>query len=467
MSRRSIAALLVIASASGANAQQSISARIDSVMAPFNQPNAPGVQIAVLKDGVVVLERGYGLAQLEYGVKITPATVFHVASVSKQFTAFANVLLAQQGKLLLDDDIRKHLPELKELPKKVTIRQLIHHTSGVRDQWELAQMAGWRMDDVITRDQIMTLMKRQRELNFEPGSQHLYSNMGYTLLAEIVERVSGQTFNDFLTTNVFRPLGMHSTHVHNDHSMIVPNRAYSYSPGANNTWRNAVLSYANQGATSLFTTAGDLARWLNNFETAQVGGPAVIRQMRERGVLNNGDTLSYAFAITRSMHRGREVWGHTGGDAGFRTIVMHIPSERLGVVVLSNAGNANPARVALAITDAYLGETTPVTQTPPPQQPPQTQPAAPSWKASFEDLKAYDGEYYSPELNVSYRIEARGDTLFLQQNRLGEGRLLPVERDVFRANRTYRFERSATGAVTGFRVTGGRVRNLHFVRRPG
>ena len=457
------AVVLILLTAGHAAAQQkTVEARVDSIMAALNQPNGPGAQVAVLKNGRIVLERGYGLAQLEYGVKVTPATVFHVASVSKQFTAFANVLLAQQGKLSLDDDIRKHLPELAGFPHKITIRQLIHHTSGVRDQWELAQMAGWRMDDVITRDQIMGLMKRQRDLNFEPGAEHLYSNMGYTLLAEIVERASGKTFNHFLSEQVFQPLGMSATHVHNDHTMIVPNRAYSYSPGLNNSWRNAVLSYANQGATSLFTTAGDLARWLNNFETAQVGGQAAIRQMRERGILNRGDTLPYAFAIVRSMHRGREAWGHSGGDAGFRSQVMHIPSERLGVVVLSNAGNANPARLATAIADVYLGESAAVAQAPNPQQ---TPPPAASWKASADELKDFAGEYYSAELNVSYRLEARGDTLFVLQNRLGEGRLSPVEKDVFRANRTYRFERNAAGAVTGFKLTGGRVRNLQFVRR--
>jgi hypothetical protein len=252
-----------------------------------------------------------------------------------------------------------------------------------------------------------------------------------------------------------QPLAMTATHVHNDHTMIVPNRAYSYAPAPNGGWRNAVLSYANQGATSLFTTAGDLARWLNNFETAQVGGAAAIRQIRERGILN-------AFAIVRTLQRGRESWGHGGRDAGFRSQVMHIPSERLGVVVLSNSATANPAALAGAIANVYLVETAPVTQAPPNPQP--TPPAA-SWKASADELKDYAGEFYSAELNVAYHIEAGGDTLYLLQNRLGEARLNAVEKDVFRAGRTYRFERNATGAVTGFKLTGGRVRYLRFVKR--
>jgi len=263
-----------------------------------------------------------------------------------------------------------------------------------------------------------------------------------------------------LKASVFQPLGMNSTHVHNDHQMIVPNRAYSYTAGPNNSWRNAVLSYANQGATSLFTTAGDLARWLNNFETGQVGGAAAIAQMRERGVLNKGDTLPYAFAIVRAMHRGRETWGHSGGDAGFRSFVMHFPKERLGIVVLSNAASANPNRIATSIADAYLGETTPIAAGP---NQPQPTPPATSWTPTTEELRAYVGDYYSPELATVYSVEQRGDTLWVL-SRQGEARAVPVSKDVFRAGRTAQFVRDAAGKVTGFKLSGGRVRNIQFHR---
>jgi CubicO group peptidase (beta-lactamase class C family) len=199
---RSFAAVLLLATAPGAPAagqtgqtgqimgQDARAARVDSIFAQA-AADGPGAAVAVLQDGRIVLERGYGSAQLEHAVPITPRTVFHVASVSKQFATFAIVLLAEQGRLSLDDDVRTHLPELHDFGHRISIRHLIHHTSGIRDQWELLMMAGWRLDDVITRDHIMAMMRRQRELNFEPGAEHLYSNMGYTLLAEIVERVSG------------------------------------------------------------------------------------------------------------------------------------------------------------------------------------------------------------------------------------------------------------------------------------
>jgi CubicO group peptidase (beta-lactamase class C family) len=442
-------------------------AQVDAIMAEHARVAGPGAAVAVIRDGSIVLERGYGLAHLEYDVPVTPATVFHVASVSKQFTTFAVTLLAQQGRLSLDDDIRQHLPELHDFEHRITIRHLIHHTSGIRDQWELAMMAGWRMDDVITRDQIMALMRRQRELNFEPGAEHLYSNMGYTLLAEITERVSGQPFGEFLQHHVFEPLGMRSTHVHDDHERVVPGRAYSYRPGpAGAGWRNAVLSYANQGATSLFTTAGDLARWLHNFETGEVGGREAIAQMRERGVLSSGDTIPYAFAIMRGEHRGRVTWSHGGADAGFRSVAMHFPAERLGVVVLSNVATAVPQRLALAIADVYLGESEPLPQPAPPQQVAQAAQAPRAiWQPAPPQLGAFAGDYYSPELGVVYSVALRGDTLVATHHRLADMRLMPMEPDAFRAgSRLMRFERDAAGAITGFRLTGGRVRNVAFRR---
>lgn len=462
-----VAVVLAVAAMPASAQPNDFATRADAVFAEF-RGDRPGAAVAVVHDGNVVFERGYGLAQLEHNVPVTPATVFHVASVSKQFAAFAITLLAQQGRLGLDDDIRRHLPEIPDLGSTVTVRHLIHHTSGVRDQWELMMMAGWRMDDVITRDQIMTMMRRQRELNFQPGAEYLYSNMGYTLLAEIVERVSGTTFGEFLRRNVFEPLGMAHTHVHNDHEMIVPNRAYSYRQ-RDGEWRNAVLSYANQGATSLFTTAGDLARWLHNFETAQVGGPAAITQMRQRGVLNDGDTIPYAFALSRGEYRGRTLWSHGGADAGFRSVVVHYPEQRLGIVVLSNAANANPGRLAQQVADAWFGDVVaaPTPTTAPPQQQSAQRPAR--WQPTPDELRALTGDYYSPELATVYTLELRDSALVMTHPRLGSTPMQPTARDEFRTgSRSLRLERSADGVVTGFRLSGSRVRNLAFVRlHPG
>lgn len=252
----SLVCCCLVTTALAQNTEDPLTKKVDQLFATWDKPESPGAAIAVIKDGVVVYKRGYGSANLEYNVPITPQTVFHVASVSKQFTAFAIALLAHQGKLSLDDDIRKHLPEVPDFGKKITIRHLIHHTSGLRDQWTLLGMAGWRLDDVITKEHILKMVRHQKELNFDPGAENLYSNTGYTLLAVIVERVSGQSFRDYTDANIFKPLGMTNTHFHDDHERIVKNRAYSYSPaGPGGGFKAAPLNYANVGATSLFTTA--------------------------------------------------------------------------------------------------------------------------------------------------------------------------------------------------------------------
>jgi CubicO group peptidase (beta-lactamase class C family) len=452
-----------VASAIGPDVSTRLAAAVDSIFSHLDRADGPGAAVAIVRDGAVVLQRGYGRAQLEYDVAITPATIFHVASVSKQFTAFGVLLLAHEGLLSLDDDIRAYLPELADFGQRVTIRHLIHHTSGIRDQWELLLLAGWRLDDVITRDQVMALARRQRELNFEPGSEYLYSNMGYSLLAEIVERVSGQSFGGFLQQRVFDPLAMESTHVHSDHQMVVPGRAYFYRPSPDG-WSAAVLSYANQGATSLFTTVGDLAKWLTNFETAQVGGAAAIAQMFERGVLNSGDTIPYAFAMIRSELGDRTLWQHSGSDAGFRAQVAYFPEERVGIVVLSNASNGNPGTLMQQVARAYLGLDEPVAAASGPPPSASRAPEEPP-PLTFAELRGYAGDYYSPELGTVYTLEMRGDSLVATHFRIGDMRVAAIGADTLRiGSRTAAFQRDAAGAVTAFRLTGSRVRNLLFVR---
>ena len=343
---------------------------IDAVFADLDRPGAPGAAVSVIRDGEILYSRGYGYAQIEHGVPVTPNTVFHVASVSKQFTAMAVTLLAAEGALSLDDPVQAHLAFVPEFEHPVNVRQMIHHTSGIRDQWQLLGISGWRLDDVITTEQILGLMSRQRELNFVPGSEYLYSNMGYTLLAETAAAVSGTSFPEFTAERIFRPLGMERTHFHDDHEHLVPDRAYSYRPvatdededeaeagsgeGMGPEYTKAVLSYANAGATSLFTTADDLARWLDNFRHETVGGPGVMEMMKTRGVLNGGDTIPYAHGLGIGDHRGLRTIGHGGADAGFRTQAIWYPEANVGVVVLTNVANGNPGGRARQVAEVVL-----------------------------------------------------------------------------------------------------------------
>jgi CubicO group peptidase (beta-lactamase class C family) len=443
-------------------------ARVDQVMSDYDD-TSPGGVIAVVRDGRIVFVRGYGMANLEYDVPHGPETVFHMASVSKQFTAFAILLLAEQGRLSLDDDIREHLPELHAFGTPITIRHLIHHTSGLRDQWTLWAMAGGRLDDVITQNDLLALIRRQTELNFAPGSEHLYSNTGYTLLAEIVERVSGEPFGAWMKRTVFEPLGMTRTQIYDDHQRVVKGRAYSYQRNREGAWAKSVLSYANRGATSLFTTAGDLALWLQNFRTGQVGGPAVIEAMKQRGRLTSGDSIAYAFGIGHLQQRGLNMLLHGGADAGYRTMLMYLPDLNAGVIALGNDASFDSGAVTREVLEAFFGDRMtplpPDTQRQAPQSPPQ-----PQWSPSPQEMEASTGVYYSPELETRYTVVVQDGRLIARHRRHGDLALRPVSPDRFTAPAWYfsnvHFERSADDIITGMRVTSGRVRNLRFERLP-
>ncbi len=332
-----------------------IQTRVDKIFENWDKSDSPGAALAVVKGKKVVYAQGYGSANLEYDIPITPETIFHVASISKQFTAFAITKLADAGNLSLDDDIRLHLPDIPDFGKTITIRHLIHHISGLRDQWELLAMAGWRLDDVITKNHILKMVRRQKDLNFDPGEEYLYCNTGYTLLAEIVERVTKKSFRDWTLENIFKPLSMTNTQFFDDHERIVKNRAYSYSPQEKG-FRKRVLSFANVGATSLFTTAEDMAKWVQNFDSQIIGNDAVLKQMHEQGSLNSGETLNYAFGLSIGEYKGLKTVGHGGSDAGFRSHVVRFPEEDFAVIVLSNLSSINTSRLAMQVADLYLAK---------------------------------------------------------------------------------------------------------------
>jgi CubicO group peptidase (beta-lactamase class C family) len=346
-------AFILTAAIAALSAQDDPAARIDDIFKPWNKPGTPGAAVAVIRDGKLVFQKGYGIANLEYDVPISPGTIFHVASVSKQFTAMALVLLEQEGKLSLEDDIRKYLTELPDYGHKIAIRNLLQHTSGIRDQWQTLSLAGWRMDDVITQKQILRMLFHQKELNFEPGTRHLYSNGGYTLAAEIVARVSGKPLPEFCDERIFRPLGMTHTHFHDDHRRIVRDRAYSYEKTGDG-FRASPLNYANAGATSLFTTAPDLVKWLDNFRDPKVGGPKAIARLQEQAVLTDGEKVDYALGLAIGKFRGLRTVSHGGADAGYRSYVVWFPDQQLGVAVVSNLATFNTGGIANRVAEVYL-----------------------------------------------------------------------------------------------------------------
>jgi len=332
------------------------SEQVDKLFEKMDRTISPGCAVAAMRDGKILYQRGYGMADLDHNVPITADTVFHVASMSKQFTAAAIVMLAQERKLSLDDEVRKYVPELPDFGAPVTLRQLVHHTSGLRDQWDLLGLAGWRYSlDLITDDDVLSIMSRQKDLNFPPGSKYMYSNTGYTLLAQVVKRVSGHSFREFTTSRIFQPLGMRNTHFRDDHAEIVKNMAYGYVP-AKDTFRISITNFDTVGATSLLTTVEDLALWDENFYNPRVGGPEMIRQMLERGKLGDGEQLDYAFGLVIGKHRGLATVDHAGGDAGYRSDMIRFPDQHFTAVCLCNRADSNPSELTLQVAEIYLAK---------------------------------------------------------------------------------------------------------------
>jgi len=331
-----------------------LSPRIDELFAEWDKPDSPGAAVAVLRGGKVIHQRGYGMANLDHAIPITPDSVFHVASVSKQFTAFAIGLLADEGKLALDDEVRKYVPELPDLGEAFTIEQCIHHTSGLRDQYGLFRLAGWRDDDTQTFDDVLDFAYRHERLNFTPGDEYRYCNTSYTLLALIIERVSGQSFSSFVKERLLDPVGMTSSHIHDDHSAIVARRTSAYaSRGTDEGFKVANSTVSAVGAICLFTTVEDLARWVANYQTREVAG-SIMDQAMASGMLNSGSPTHYGFGLFLSSYRGQRTIGHSGSDSGYRAQVTWFPDADLGVVILCNLGSMKPGKLALRIADVVI-----------------------------------------------------------------------------------------------------------------
>jgi CubicO group peptidase (beta-lactamase class C family) len=509
----------------------------------------------LVHNGNTILKKGYGSANLEYGIPNTPSTVFHIASISKQFTVFAILLLEEEGKLSLEDDIRKWIPEVPDFGKTITLRHLANHTSGLRDQWSLLTMAGWRMDDVITKEQILKLVAKQKELNFEPGEEYLYCNTGFTLLAEVVARVSGKTFAEFTQEKIFEPLQMNSTLFYDDHEKIVKNRAYSYKPDGDG-YKKSVLSYANVGATSLFTTVEDLSLWSLNFKNPKVGSTAILEKMNTEASLNNGEKFGGALGQFINPHAGLNMIHHGGADAGYRTYMGRFPEEDFAVIVFSNDGSFSSQAMALKVADIYLEEVIAAKGNTEKPKDIEKQKLASAVKVDTKTLKTYVGEYelepmlmltiteekgilygqptgqekraltaisksefaveseeaivsffsdankainrlelklpnevikgtrvepfdpkavlltdftgpfYSEELGTEYIFSVENGQLIARHSRMSDVVLLPVKNDMFSGDKFYlrevTFIRDENQAISGYKVSNGRVRNLWF-----
>lgn len=463
-----------------------LGAKVDKIFAQWDTPGSPGCAVAVIQGGSIIYKRGYGIADLDHGLAITPTTVFHAASLSKQFTAMSVMLLVAQGRLSLDDEVSTHIPELPNLGTRVTIGDMLHHLSGIRDQWILVTMAGWRLsDDVVTRDDVLHFVSRMKALNFKPRDQYLYSNTGYTLAGLIVERVSGRPLADFAHDNIFHPLGMANTRFAKTHGVIVPNHAYGYRQNTDQPYELRMPNYDLMGPTNLLTTVEDLARWDRNFDDKTVGGAAALSQMQAPARLSNGDKVPYGLGLMLSKYRGLSVVEHDGRDAGYRAHLIRFPDQHFAVACLCNLAlpeDELPATLVRQVADVYLAGQFPV---PPGPNPAilTTVPgeasrtlqfdAMPAAKVTPADLAEYQGRYYSDEIEATYNIERQGSSVVLTRSKYPVTLLTPAFRDGFTMSNfsaalpaaTVQFIRDTQGHVSGFLINGDRVRNFEFSKQ--
>src|SRR5262245_26322837 len=339
----------------GVKVANSLNAKVDAVFAQYDKPDSPGCALGVIKDGKLVYARGYGMANLEHGVPNGPKLVYDIGSTSKQFAAASVLLLAQQGKLSLDDDARKHVPELPAYQKSITIRHLLHHTSGLRDYLTLFSLAGMNFDDTTTEKDALDIIVRQKGLNFTPGDEWLYSNSGYFLLSIIIKRSCGKSYAEFAKENIFDPLGMKHTLILDNHKKIVPMRATGYSPGRGG-FQTEMSNFEQTGDGAVQTSIEDLLLWDQNFYEPKVGGKAFLEQMHAVGAFSSGEKHDYAAGLFIDEYKGLRRVSHGGSWAGYRSELARFPDQKFSVACLCNLGASNPSALAMKVADIYLAD---------------------------------------------------------------------------------------------------------------
>ena len=350
--KRLILLLLISTSVFGQETKD-YSQRIDSIFQEYNS-TGPGCAIAIVKDGRMIFSKGYGLASLDYDIPNTPNTVFDIASVSKQFAAYAIATLLEEKKLSLQDDIRKYIPEVPDFGKTITIDHLLHHTSGLRDWTETLAVAGWRGEEVYSMDDIMRMLKRQKGLDFPPGSKYQYSNTGYNLLAILVERITGKSFLNWTQENIYGPLGMTSTQFLGNHRRIIKNQAYSYYP-EDGKFMKANSQLTALGSSSMFTSVNDFSKWMISVINGIREQKPEYTRMLQTGTLETGEKITYAFGLVVEPYKGVRRVSHTGSWAGYRSVGNYYPDQNFGVVILANTSTFSRS-MADRVAELFIGE---------------------------------------------------------------------------------------------------------------
>jgi CubicO group peptidase (beta-lactamase class C family) len=430
----------------------------------------PGMTVTVVKDEEVIYQKGFGVTDLESKTPSSPQTVYHIASVSKHFTAYGILLLQDAGLLSLDDDIRHYLPDFPDYGTTISVRHLLHHTSGIRDQWILWRLSGQTLADPITQDAILNLIKQQKGLNFTPGNKISYTNSGYTLLADIVAKVSGQSFDEFMQEKVFQPLDMQSSIVKSDPDQIINNSASAYLFNERGELEHKPLQYGAYGATNVNTSAEDIAKWMLHLLDGQLGELSLTDRLLTTGMLNDSTSTTYGFGLGVTEYRDQVYALHTGLDGGYRAYLGIFPQQTLGIAILCNYVHVDVGDRGRQIAGLFIPTPPPHDSPPSPEPEPATAEHPEPWQPSRDALREYVGTYHCPEVDSRYSVALENGWLFLRHSRNEAVILTPRSPDTFAGDRDWfnaaSFVRDDSGRIIGLNASAIGVHQIWFDKLP-
>jgi CubicO group peptidase (beta-lactamase class C family) len=434
-----------------------VDSSIDRLLSSHAKPGTPAISVAVIRNGRSVYRKTLGLSDIENGIPAKPNSVFEVGSVSKMFTALAVERLIVSGKLSGQDNVQKYILGFPSYSAPITVRELLQHTSGLRDYFELMAMQGIRFDDSVTQDEVVGLIERQKEINFTPGTDYNYSNSEYALLAKIVEKVTGRPFADYMGKTIFAPLGMTGAQFHASRVEPIPYKAQSYIAIGPGKVIALPFNSDEMGPSGAWMAADDLGRWLIYLDKAVAQRDAAVAAMVKPTVLANDKTLTSGEGIFHGTHDGYAELYHDGGDSGYRSIAMLFPDEHLGIAIETNSPSDDLIKLSEAIADNYLPAHKGLVG------------AGPDGAAGLHaavktkaDLAGLAGTYRSEELDTSYTLRVEDGKLFADHIRNGSIALTPLGKDAWTGNQWWcqslTVEHNTAGQVTGFRMAGFRNR---------
>ncbi len=443
--------------------------QVNQLFAEFDKDHNPGAAVAIVHNGNVIFKNGFGSSDIEKNTKINPSTKLNICSIGKQFTAFAIALLEEKGMLSVTDDVRKYIPELNDFGSKITLLDLLNHSSGLREIADLLELSGKSSNGPFSEEDVMKIIYRQKELNFQPGSEYLYCNTGYILLAEVIERITKKDYTEWITENIFKPLEMNNTQFYYDPDNFVTDFAWSYTLERGNYKKELLKKVWYVGAGNVFSTVEDMCSWLINFDYPKLGDKELILKLGKKGnPMNKDGNDTYVYGRVNSKYKGLDYYWHGGGGYGYTAQIIHFPENKFGAIILSNFVYGGVFNRARQIADIYLVDHFPLSEN---TNSDINREEYVSIKINnilvkSLNLKNYEGTYYSEELDIYYSIFHRGNNLVASNSIVGECSLTHVNGDIFSGDRWYfsnvKFKKSKKNEICEFTITNDRVRNIKF-----